>query len=119
MIFSVFEPTMNYTSIAGMVIYGTELALWLGVFACGSAFNLVPWVKERISSKKPPSANRYGTINSNNNNDNNNLPETVSLRSMPSSTSVFRTASAENSDMVERRRRVWVESDPDEIKCSA
>lgn len=32
--------------ILGLVIYGTELALWIGIFACGGWFNLLPKVKK-------------------------------------------------------------------------
>jgi hypothetical protein len=33
--------------VLGMVIYGSELILWLGVFACGGWFNLKPWLEQR------------------------------------------------------------------------
>lgn len=75
----VFGPAID---ILGMVIYGTELVLWLGVFACGGVFNLVPWLKagsERAATSQEP----------------------ISLHQMPSSTSVFRTASG--SEVLERR----------------
>jgi hypothetical protein len=39
-----FEPRLD---IQGMVIYATELVLWLGVFACGAWFNLRPWLRAR------------------------------------------------------------------------
>ena len=74
-----FGPTID---ILGMVIYGTELALWLGVFACGGVFNLLPWLKafsRRAETSQEP----------------------IALHQMPSSTSVFRTASG--SEVVERR----------------
>jgi hypothetical protein len=61
--------------VLGLVIYGTELTLWVGIFICGAIFNLRPWIKER-------SVQRDG-----------NLQDPVSLHPMPSSTSVFRTAS--------------------------
>jgi hypothetical protein len=71
--------------VLGMVIYGTELVLWIGVFICGFAFNFLPWITER-SKKEPvePTQDRQ-----------------ISLHEMPSSTSVFRTASG--SDVVTRR----------------
>lgn len=75
----VFAPTID---ILGIVIYGSELVLWLGIFACGGVFNLLPWLKTR--SKRLEASQ-----------------EPVSLHPMPSSTSVFRTASG--SDAVERR----------------
>ncbi|KAL5392594.1 hypothetical protein PMIN06_006069 [Paraphaeosphaeria minitans] len=33
--------------VLGLVIYGTELILWIGVFACGCYYNLLPWVQSR------------------------------------------------------------------------
>ncbi|KAJ5538104.1 hypothetical protein N7494_007583 [Penicillium frequentans] len=74
-----FGPTIN---ILGIVIYGCELALWLGIFACGGVFNLLPWLKTR--------SKRFETSQ-----------EPISLHPMPSSTSVFRIASG--SEVVERR----------------
>lgn len=55
----------------------------MGIFICGGVFNLRPWIKER-------SEQRDG-----------NLQEPVSLHPMPSSTSVFRTASG--SEVMGRR----------------
>jgi hypothetical protein len=75
----VFGPTIN---ILGIVIYGSELALWLGIFACGGVFNLLPWLKSRSKRRETSQ-------------------EPISLHPMPSSTSVFRTASG--SEVVERR----------------
>jgi PQ loop repeat len=40
-----FQPRLD---VLGMVIYGSELALWLGVFACGGIFNLRPWLRKRV-----------------------------------------------------------------------
>jgi hypothetical protein len=77
---SVCEPRID---ILGMVIYGIELALWLGIFACGGIFNFMPWVL-KLSQKR----------------DLNEL-EQVSIHPMSSSTSVFRTVSS--SDWVTRR----------------
>ncbi|OJJ02091.1 hypothetical protein ASPVEDRAFT_62240 [Aspergillus versicolor CBS 583.65] len=76
----VFEAQID---ILGMVIYGTELVLWIGVFICGFVFNFLPWITER--SKKQQTAARETD---------------VTLHQMPSSTSVFRTASG--SDVVRR-----------------
>lgn len=75
----VFGRTIGFL---GIVIYGTELALWLGIFACGGVFNLIPWLKMR--SKRLETSQ-----------------EPISLHRMPSSTSVFRTASG--TEVVERR----------------
>ncbi|KAJ5361187.1 hypothetical protein N7541_002031 [Penicillium brevicompactum] len=71
--------------ILGIVIYGTELILWIGVFICGGIFNLRPWIKERASRRDV------------------DLQEPVTLHPMPSSTSVFRTVSG--SQVVARRPR--------------
>ncbi|KAL2826410.1 PQ loop repeat-domain-containing protein [Aspergillus cavernicola] len=75
----VFESRID---ALGMVIYGTELVLWIGVFICGFVFNFLPWMTER---SKKESVERE---------------EPLSLHQMPSSTSVFRTASG--SDVVRR-----------------
>ncbi|KAJ5467769.1 hypothetical protein N7475_005521 [Penicillium sp. IBT 31633x] len=75
-----FGSTMN---VLGMIIYGTELILWIGIFICGGVLNLWPWIKERSKQRDV------------------NLPNPVSLHPMPSSTSVFRTVSG--SQAVERR----------------
>lgn len=43
-----FQPELD---ILGMVIYGSELVLWLGIFACGAWFNLRPWLKVKYGGK--------------------------------------------------------------------
>ncbi|KAL6815970.1 PQ loop repeat domain-containing protein [Trichoderma sp. SZMC 28013] len=82
-----FQPTLD---ILGMVIYGTELVLWIGVFACGGYFNLLPWVKQNLKTPDgSPSASEVSA-------DPTTQPShDISLRNMPSSTSVFRTPSSE------------------------
>jgi hypothetical protein len=48
-LFSVFlQPKLD---ILGMAIYGTELALWCGVFACGGYYNLRPWIRGKLSER--------------------------------------------------------------------
>ena len=85
----VFQADLN---VLGMAIYGTELALWIGVFACGGYFNLVPWVSARISRRQQQlENNRSQSLHEG--------PDAVALHEMPSSTSVFRTPS---STLVER-----------------
>ncbi|KAG9687125.1 PQ loop repeat protein, partial [Aureobasidium melanogenum] len=76
-----FQPRLD---VLGIVIYGVELVLWLGIFACGGYYNLRPWLREkRLSSTRHGSENtREGT------------GEGVSLHDMPSSTSAFSTSSA-------------------------
>ena len=78
----------------GMAIYGTELALWTGVFVCGGFFNLAPWVKARVSSRRQQriESGRHAQAQR-------DEPNSVALHDMPSSTSVFRTPS---SALVER-----------------
>ncbi|KAF3903163.1 hypothetical protein ABW21_db0208509 [Orbilia brochopaga] len=44
-----FEEHLN---VLGMVIYGSELVLWLGVMACGGWFNLRPWVARYLRKRK-------------------------------------------------------------------
>ncbi|KAK0622827.1 PQ loop repeat-domain-containing protein [Immersiella caudata] len=65
--------------VLGCVIYGTELALWLGVFACGGWYNLGPWVRGKLEDRDMSRGD--GERNG------------VAMHEMPSSTSVFRTAS--------------------------
>lgn len=87
----VFQPKLD---VLGMVIYGTELVLWLGIFMCGAYFNLIPWIKTKREHK--------GSMH----NRNQSAPTVVSgsdgtaavtsgvtLHDLPSSTSVFRTPS--------------------------
>lgn len=70
----------------GIVIYATELILWIGVFACGGYFNFLPWAKMQLNSRRgrvelevrAPQQERAG----------------ISLHENPSTTSVFRTASS-------------------------
>ncbi|KZZ98666.1 PQ loop repeat protein [Moelleriella libera RCEF 2490] len=83
-----FQPRLD---IPGLAIYGTELCLWLGIFACGGYYNLLPRIrKNRIDRQRrtdPPSRDGGARQAENARND-------ISLHDMPSSTSVFRTASA-------------------------
>jgi len=44
-----------------MVIYATELVLWLGVFACGGYFNFAPWLKLKIKRRQEQSENAIST----------------------------------------------------------
>ncbi|KAI9809451.1 MAG: hypothetical protein M1827_006831 [Pycnora praestabilis] len=91
-----FEPSLN---ILGMVIYGTELLLWIGVFACGGYFNFAPWVRVRLSERRRGTEEeeleedeRRGRVSED---DGGAEGRGVALRDLPSSTSVFRTPSAE------------------------
>ena len=85
-----FQAELN---VLGMAIYGTELALWTGVFICGGYFNLLPWIKARISTQRQRMESERQT----------HIQQgergPIALHDMPSSTSVFRTPS---SGLVER-----------------
>lgn len=82
-----FQPKLD---VLGMVIYGTELVLWLGVFACGGYYNFLPWARKRWLAKRD-SPEAY---------ENRELDHvdaangSLYLQDLPSSTSVFRTVSA-------------------------
>ncbi|KAF2436090.1 PQ loop repeat protein [Tothia fuscella] len=83
-----FQPNVD---VLGLVIYGTELALWCGVFACGGYYNLRPWILEKWKAEKsiePGIAEPNGLD--------------IALHDLPSSTSVFRTPSNESSVIRER-----------------
>ncbi|KAK2043179.1 hypothetical protein LZ31DRAFT_555450 [Colletotrichum somersetense] len=95
-----FQPK---TDVLGIVIYATEFMLWCGVFACGGYYNFLPWMKKRwlvkdgtgettsVQQDAPSpggadAAARHG----------------VALHDLPSSTSVFRTASRDESGLRSR-----------------
>ena len=85
-----FQAELN---ILDMAIYGTELALWIGVFICGGYFNLLPWIMARVSSQRQRMENERQTQSQQ------GERGTIALHGMPSSTSAFRTPS---SGLVER-----------------
>ncbi|KAH8174299.1 PQ loop repeat protein [Sarocladium implicatum] len=83
-----FQRELN---ILGMVIYGTELLLWIGVFACGGYYNFMPWMLRarqggEVETEEPMRENEAGDSE---------RDDGVALHEMPSSTSVFHTASRE------------------------
>ncbi|KAF2173935.1 hypothetical protein M409DRAFT_16204 [Zasmidium cellare ATCC 36951] len=82
----VFQPKLD---VLGLVIYGTELVLWIGIFACGGYYNLVPWIRKKQRERRAP-AHELGPAQ-----------HGIGLHDLPSSTSVFRTPS---SDMELRSR---------------
>lgn len=84
-----FQPTLD---IKGMVIYGTELTLWLGVFACGGYFNLLPYVKRKIQARR---SNSDGPPRPHSEPRGQSCVQGIAMHDMPSSTSVFRTPSSE------------------------
>lgn len=97
----VFQPQLD---VLGMVIYGTELVLWIGVFACGGYYNLFPWVRKRLQQRKvgvndglntaPPCSGGERGLQA--------AAEPITLHNLPSSTSVFRTPSGEADIMRQR-----------------
>ena len=48
-------------SILGMAIYGTELALWIGVSICGGYFNLLLCIMLRVSNRRQRMENERQT----------------------------------------------------------
>lgn len=93
-----FQPELD---ILGLVIYGSELVLWLGVFACGGYYNLSPWLRGKI--KRHRSNDTQGERED----DGRGIEDArssalqdidVGRRSSASSTTVFRTASALGQD---------------------
>ncbi|GAB7344434.1 hypothetical protein MBLNU457_2280t1 [Dothideomycetes sp. NU457] len=81
-----FQPSID---VLGIVIYGVELALWTGIFACGGYFNLRPWIKSHLQATSAET--RENVTNAG-----------VALHDLPSSTSVFRTPSGELATVRER-----------------
>lgn len=78
----VFEKHLD---ILGLVIYGVEFVMWMGVFALGFYFKWLPWLSSSVQrapqrhseASNEPSPGSHG----------------ISMHDLPSSTSVFRTAS--------------------------
>jgi len=85
-----FQPKLD---VLGMVIYGTELVLWIGIFICGAHYNLGPWITARLEQRKRKE-NTMGVSEA-------RPPEItaaatgIALHDLPSSTSVFRTPSGD------------------------
>lgn len=90
----VFQPKLD---ILGLVIYGTELILWIGIFACGGYYNLVPWITKKQRERR-------ASIHE-------GRPNAIGVHDSPSSTSVFRTPS---SDLELRSRTAGTRSAPEE-----
>ena len=88
-----FQPDLD---ILGIVIYGSELALWIGVFACGGYYNFRPWLRRVKRNRGREGEGEYGE-------DCHEAEEARSTalqeasterRSSASSSTVFRTASS-------------------------
>ena len=67
-------------SVVGLVVYGVELTLWIGVFACGGYYKMIPWIKRKATRRSGVAVEEQHRI---------------ALHDLPSSSSVFRTASGE------------------------
>ncbi|KAH7115199.1 PQ loop repeat-domain-containing protein [Dendryphion nanum] len=107
----VFQPKLD---ILGLIIYGTELVLWIGVFACGGYYNLVPWLRKRLEKRKGTRTGSFvlpshPDINQGDGAEHRTV-EPVTLHDLPSSTSVFRTTSGEL-DVVRERNSTARRSD--------
>jgi len=84
-----FQPKLD---ILGMVIYGSELLLWIGIIACGGYFNFLPWFQRKLEAENTQNAPNPGVNGQ-------EPPESVTLHNLPSSTSVFQTVSCEMSSI--------------------
>jgi hypothetical protein len=87
----VFQPKLD---ILGMVIYATEFVLWCGVFACGGYFNLIPWTKQRLSTRAQKKVEARNRAASGDQADAGDGTHDIPLSRIGSSTSVFRTPSS-------------------------
>jgi hypothetical protein len=83
-----FQPTLD---VLGIVIYATEFVLWCGIMACGGYYNLVPWIKKCLADRS------RDTTEGPTRGPHNHTTTNITLHNMPSSVSVFRTASARSS----------------------
>jgi hypothetical protein len=80
----IFERQLD---VLGLVIYGTELVLWIGIFACGGYYLFLPWAVGRLERKRFGRNIRSG--------EQYQEAQGVTLHDLPSSTSVFRTPASD------------------------
>ena len=101
--------------VLGVAIYGTELVLWIGVFACGGWFNLLPFLRSILSSWRQsridrangtenPDADVHGQIGQHLGN-----LYRITMHRETSSTSVFRTPSTTLIERTNRDARTSIE----------
>jgi hypothetical protein len=98
----VFQPTLD---ILGMVIYATELVLWIGIFMCGTYYNLVPWLRGKQGERgadQPALGRSTSTPIGLDGPGSAPVASGIALHELPSSTSVFRTPSGEFEVMRQR-----------------
>ncbi len=86
-----FQPDLD---ILGMVVYGSELALWIGVFACGGYYNFRPWLGKKV--KRYRGAEGEGSDEAEEARSTALQEANVERRSSASSSTVFRTASMQS-----------------------
>ena len=82
----IFRPHLD---VVGLVAYAVELVLWLGVFAAGGYFGVVPCIVQKSQNRRSNASYtgaEQGTEVVN---------DAVQLHEIPSTTSVFRTPSNE------------------------
>lgn len=101
-----FQPKLD---ALGLVIYGTELILWMGVFACGGYYNFLPWLgskrkRGRTLNNGASSGGASPVCSRSSGCENMPTAEPIELHRLPSSTSVFRTPSAEIEVIRQRSR---------------
>lgn len=86
--------------VLGLVIYGSELVLWMGVLACGGYFNFLPWLRKNRGGSDPDAGRQADQVASARASGN-DIPleragaDGITLHDLPSSTSVFRTPGGE------------------------
>jgi hypothetical protein len=81
--------------VLGMVIYGTKLVLWIGIFACGAYYNLMPWMTANRVERKSKRNQSDNTETASAEIDATAVTSAIALQDLPSSTSVFRTSSGD------------------------
>lgn len=96
-----FQPKLD---ILGMVIYGVELVLWIGIFACGGYYNFRPWLQQMTSSRTTSQRSTATSPQDTSVVVDAEPANAVVLHDLPSSTSAFRTSSV-NVDTIQPRAR--------------
>jgi hypothetical protein len=79
-----FQPSLD---VLGLIIYGVELTLWIGIFACGGYYNLRPWLRTKMNARRSEEQS---------------VSPGIALHDLPSSTSVFRTPSGYSNELRSR-----------------
>lgn len=90
-----FQPSID---LLGIIIYGTEFVLWCGVFACGGYYNFLPWFRKKMLARDDSGRASPADVNPDQG-DGVSTGNAIALHDLPSSTSVFRTASHGDSSL--------------------